>query len=92
MRINDAYRSYGVSRTQEEAFHARHTPDPEVQKRIAENSNNRLVLLNLALNRELSDDAVQSLYDRNIKYVTDRLNNLGYDSSLFTDLKNLVGL
>lgn len=92
MRIYDSYRPYAVSRTQEEAFYARHVADPEVQLRIAKNSNNRTVLNNLALNKELSEEAVQALYGRELNYLTNRLNNLGYESSIFTDIKNWINL
>lgn len=89
MRINDSYRAYGVSKSQEEAFVARHETDTEIQVRIAENSKNRLVLLNLALNKNLTEDAVQALYSRDLSYVTTRLDNLGYDKSLFSSLKTV---
>jgi hypothetical protein len=76
-RIN-ALRSYGGNYYQEEAVIARFTQDPEIQKRIAENSENRLVLLNLALNKNLEEETVKALFDRDKTYLTKRLNALGY--------------
>ena len=78
-----AIRAYGGSRIQEEAVIARNVNDPEVQVRIAKNSKNRLVLLNLALNNNLDEKAVQELYDRDISYLTRRLDNLGYKEKNF---------
>ena len=73
--------AYGVSRVQKEAIEARTVEESETQVRIAKNSDNRLVLLNLALNKNLSDEAVQELYSRDKSYLTNRLNNLGYTKS-----------
>lgn len=80
MRIDNlgAAASYGASRVQKEALVARNTQDVEAQVRIAENSNNRLVLLSLALNNNLESEAIDALYDRDISYLTKRLDNLGY--------------
>lgn len=81
LNLNTAtYATYalGGSRTQQEAVYARRVIESETQVRIAENSNQRLVLLNLAMNENLSADAVDALFDRNISYVTARLKSLGY--------------
>lgn len=75
-----AIKAYGGpnSRVQEEALRARHTDSIEDQVRIAENSNHRLVLLNLAMNKNISEEAVEALFDRDIPDLTKRLENLGY--------------
>ena len=85
MRVNgiSAIQGYGVTRTQQEAIVARRATDTDVQVRIAENSDNRLVLLNLALNKNLDTKAVKQLFNRNKPYLTSRLTNLGYKDSLF---------
>lgn len=82
----EAARSYGASRVQQEAIIARSVQDPEIQLRIAKNSDHRLILLNLALNTNLDSEAVQELYDRDIKYLTSRLNALGYKQNNWFNL------
>lgn len=76
-----ALAAYGASRVQKEALMARTVEESETQVRIAQNSDNRIVLLNLALNNNLSEEAVQELYNRDKSYLTNRLNNLGYTKS-----------
>ena len=78
-----AIRAYGASRVTEEALVARNTQSTEEQVRIAENSSDRLTLLNLALNKELSEEAVKALYDRDLDYVSSRLEKLGYEKKNF---------
>ena len=78
IRRVQALRAYGASPVQEEALVARTTQDASEQLRIAKNSDHRLVLLNLALNKNLVDETVQELYNRDIDYLSRRLNNLGY--------------
>lgn len=77
------YRSYGMSKTQEEALYARQTNSTEDMLRIAENSKNHLVLNNLALNENLKDnpEVVEKLYETGNKGVIRRLNNLGYEQN-----------
>lgn len=75
-----ARNAYGMSRRQEEALIARTTDIEEEQVRIAEKSKERLVLLNLALNKNLTDKAVEALFDRDLSYVTKRLESLGYEN------------
>lgn len=76
-----AIRAYGGSPVQEEALVARMTQDAEEQLRIAKGSDHRLVLLNLALNKNIDDEVVQALYGRDKKYLTNRLNALGYEKA-----------
>ena len=78
-----ALRAYGASPVQEEALVARTTQDASEQLRIAKNSDHRLVLLNLALNKNLVDETVQELYNRDIDYLSRRLKNLGYREKNF---------
>jgi hypothetical protein len=63
---------------QHEALEARSTKSAETQLRIAENSDSRLVLLNLAMNRNLEEQTITALFDREISYVSRRLKALGY--------------
>jgi hypothetical protein len=74
-------RAYGASNSQQEAFAARASRDATEQLRIAENSDSRLVLLNLALNKNLEAKTVEALFDRDLQYVTKRLEALGYKKS-----------
>ena len=81
MRISNGSRAinaYGGSKAQHEALIARSSRSGEEQLRIAKNSDNRLVLANLALNRNLEAAVVQELFDRDLSYVTSRLENLGH--------------
>ena len=71
------------SRVSEEANIARTSEEAQEQMRIAENSKNRKVLLALAANKSLTDEAVQALYDRELSYLTSRLDNLGYEDGSF---------
>jgi hypothetical protein len=73
-----AIKAYGISRVQEEAIVARNTDDFDTQMRIAKESTDRLILLNLALNQNLNEDVVQAMFDRGIDYLTSRLKNLGF--------------
>lgn len=85
MRVSDMYahRAYGLSNRQEEALVARNTEDKETQMRIAENSDERLVLMNLAMNKNINEEAVQTLYSRDLDYVSNRLDSLGYKKDSF---------
>ena len=74
MRINKVY---GVSKTQEIAHKARYTNNEEAMLRFTKSDSN-LVLQNLAMNDNLTDESVQALFDRNINSLTKRLQNLGY--------------
>ena len=78
--INGIYgiNSYTSPRVNEEQTIARTVAEEKVQVRIAENSDDRRVLLALAANRELSEAAIQALYSRDLDYLTNRLNALGY--------------
>lgn len=80
MRINQlrVLSAYGASVQQHEALEARTTKSAETQLRIAENSDSRLVLLNLAMNRDLEEQTVEALFERDISYVSRRLKALGY--------------
>lgn len=60
---------------------ARYTKDPDVQIRIAKNSNHKLVLLNLVINESLSEEAIQKLFNRDISEITSRLKRLGHRSN-----------
>ena len=82
---NTGYKAYGMSRHQEEALVARQTRSEERHVEIAKNSNGRLVLHNLALNENLSEDAVQALFDRDQKSLTSRLENMGYKRDSVVD-------
>jgi hypothetical protein len=73
-----AIKAYGISRVQEEAIVARNTDDQDTQMRIAKESTDRLILLNLALNQNLNEDVVQAMFSRGIDYLTARLKNLGF--------------
>lgn len=86
----NAIRAYGGSPMQEEALLARHTQDRDEQVRIAEKSSHRLVLMNLAMNRNLHEDAVSELYSRDLPHVTKRLNALGYEQSVLGQIKNAL--
>ena len=86
MKIHQGYINYGVSRDQREAIHARNIKDEAIQLRIAENSESRLVLNNLALNPEITDKVAQELFNRDIPELTRRLENLGYEQSLFNKI------
>lgn len=66
------------NKLQQDANIARYTQDPDVQNRIAKNSNHRLVLLNLAINENLDDKVIQELFDRKIPEITSRLERLGH--------------
>ena len=74
-----ALRAYQGSAVQQEALVARTTHDKTEQVRIAENSKERLVLLNLALNENINEEAVEKLFDRDLDYVDRRLESLGYE-------------
>lgn len=81
MKVTSRYamEAYGASPVQEEALRARKTHSIDEQTRIAENSEEKLVLMNLAMNKNLYEEVVQALYDRDHKDVTRRLNSLGYE-------------
>ena len=81
IRRLESVRAYGASARQREAFAARASDDATEQLRIAENSNSRLVLLNLALNKNLESETVEALFNRDLNYVTKRLEALGYKKS-----------
>lgn len=83
MRVNSVNPTYRTSPLQQEGIIARNTQDSKEQVRIAENSNQRLVLMNLAMNQNLDEDAVQALFSRNLDYLTKRLEALGYEKDLF---------
>ena len=86
MKINGmgAIKAYRGGKDQEAALIARTTSSKEEQVRIAENSNSRLVLLNLVLNENLESDAVEELFKRKLSYVTERLESLGFkDDRMF---------
>jgi len=85
MKINriSPLRGYRTSPIQEEALIARTTHDSREQIRIAKNSGERLVLMNLAMNKSLHKDTVQELYSRDRKDVTRRLDSLGYKKEWF---------
>ncbi len=85
MKINGIgpIQAYGMSNVQQEAYAARSVQDADVQLRIAENSEQRLVLLNLALNDNLDKKTIRALFARKLPYLTNRLNNLGYKDSWF---------
>jgi len=57
---------------------ARFDSDETTLKRIAENSTDRNVLYALALNKNLTDEIVQVLFNRNIDRLNKRLSDLGY--------------
>jgi len=78
-----AIKAYGGSKRQEEALIARTVEDKDKQIRIAQNSDQRLVLLNLALNPNLEQEAVQELFSRDLDYLTTRLESLGYKKEGF---------
>lgn len=69
---------YQSSRVREEVLIARTSDDAAEQVRIAKNSTDKRVLLALSVNRDLTADAVNELYDRDIPYLEKRLNALGY--------------
>ena len=62
---------------------ARNTQDIKEQLRIANNSTEHSVLMALALNKSLDNSAVQSLFKRNHKGVSKRLEALGFKEEWF---------
>lgn len=64
---------------------ARHTGDAELQKQYAEGSTDKLLLANLALNKNLDQEAAQLLFDRDIPRVTRLLEQQGFEKgNVFT--------
>ena len=80
MRIDElnSIRSYMTSDVKKEAFIARETPDESIQLRIAKNSDSRLILLNLALNINITENVVKELFNRDKDYLTSRLKRMGH--------------
>lgn len=83
--VSYGHRQYGISKTQQEALYARNTTSSEDMLRIAKNSNNHLVLSNLALNPNLKEypEVVEALFDTDNKSVHKRLENLGFEKGSF---------
>lgn len=72
-------RSYGENNLiEEEALADIFTNSVEEQVRIEENTNDRLVLLNLTMNKNITKKAVEVLYDRDMPDLTRRLDNRGF--------------
>ena len=73
------YRAYGMSTRQVEASKARQTTSEETMMRIAQNSDERLVLMNLAMNDNITEEVVNELFSRDQPELSKRLINLGYE-------------
>ena len=84
MKINTNYSISPNRGVDQEIEHlARVTQDEAEQLRLAEHSKSRRVLNALAANRNITDEAVQALFDRDIKGVTGRLERLVYVNKSF---------
>jgi hypothetical protein len=81
-----ALNAYGASRDQKESRIARTVQNEDIQMRIAKGSTSKLVLQNLALNENLHEKVVDTLFSRDIPQVSKRLEKLGYEQSLFSKL------
>lgn len=83
--MHPGFRAYGVSAKQEEALLARQTGNEDLMLKIANESDNRLVLMNLAMNESLGNhpEVVKALFGRGMDGLTARLERLGYSDSWF---------
>lgn len=83
MKISPVYSDYRSESIRGLQWQAKVTEDADVQLRIAEKSNHVGVLLALTTNKNLVDEAVQTLFDRDISRVSKQLQAAGYEQDSF---------